>query len=129
MFSSRYAVSILSSHNAERVLYKLLRTKVFSIWNHHKCLGYVSFEYLCYTSMDIINICTLSVLELTLDVRIWVYWREILTSKVGPRAVSVKPDLRASCIRRWSKHTWVSSHNQYNLMHTQEGKGWHNTRY
>ena len=44
-----------------------------------------SFEYLCYGYTAIINILIRSVREQSLDVRIWRLWRQILTSKDGPR--------------------------------------------
>ena len=44
-----------------------------------------SFEYLCYGSTNIINMFTLTVQRSTL-----VYRRQILTSKVDPRAVRVE---------------------------------------
>ena len=47
-----------------------------------------SFEYLCYGSMAIINIFTLTVWGYTLVVS--VYRRQILTTKVYPRTVRVK---------------------------------------
>ena len=46
----------------------------------------VSFEYLCYVSMIIINIFTLTVHGSTSDV----YRRQILATKVDPRTVRVK---------------------------------------
>ena len=45
-----------------------------------------SFEYLCYRSTAIRNIFSLTVRGSTLDVR----FRQILTTKVDPRAVRVK---------------------------------------
>ena len=45
-----------------------------------------SFVYLCYGSTMIINICTLTVWGFD------VYRREILTTKVDPRAVRVNDD-------------------------------------
>ena len=44
-----------------------------------------SFEYLCYGTTAIIHIFTLTVRGLTLNFR-----RQILTSKVDPRAIRVK---------------------------------------
>ena len=45
-----------------------------------------SFEYICYGSTDIINSFTLTLRGLILDV----YRRQILTTKVDPRAVKVE---------------------------------------
>ena len=55
------------------------------------------FEYLCYGSMTIRNIFTLPARGSTLVVRDRlsdVYRRQILTSKVDPLAVRVKPNKR-----------------------------------
>ena len=49
-----------------------------------------SFEYLCYGSAVIRNIFILTVRGLTLVVTICVYRRQILTTKVYPRAVRIK---------------------------------------
>ena len=52
------------------------------------------FEYLCQGSTGLYKYLTLSVRGPILDVRIWllseVYRRQILTSKVGPRAERAK---------------------------------------
>ena len=50
-----------------------------------------SFEYLCYGSTTIENICILTLWGSTLDVRILrLYRRQILTIKADPRAVRVE---------------------------------------
>ena len=49
--------------------------RIFSIWNHHKCLSLIAFsalfEYLYYESTAIIKIFALTARGSTLDARIW----------------------------------------------------------
>ena len=47
-----------------------------------------SFEYLCYGSTTIRNICYSSSVGMDFDI----YIRQILTSKVDPRAERIKPE-------------------------------------
>ena len=52
-----------------------------------------SFEYLSYGSAAIRNMFSLTVRGSTLDVRIWVYRRQILTTEVDSRAVLISFDM------------------------------------
>ena len=66
-----------------------------------------SFEYLCYESTTIINIFTLTVRVLTLDVRIWRL--QTPDSKVDPRAVRVNSlyPIKYPWFSKFSKYLWT----------------------
>ena len=78
---------MLNSNNAELFLYKPWKPKVFSIWNHHKCL---SFLFPLHLNTYVMGLRPLEIFQFfQCGDRLYtsesdVYGRQILTIKVKP---------------------------------------------